>query len=202
MNKVVRVSYKQVYDLVFRARNSKLNSTAYVLDIRDWIKAGVAFNTRGFKLSTRKISYFAKLYDVLQRSKVEGVEVLQKNKLLLEQALTFYYEDIYEIYQDHLKSKHMEASQRRVRAIPDFGQLLVLPCFDEMPELKQVFETREFPWDGYECQRRADFIEDVPTMYLDPESPLFKCMSMMYDYGRGCIERGVLLEVKLWDSQT
>lgn len=200
MSRVVRVSFKQVYDLVFRARNSKLNSTAYVLDFRDWLKAGIAFNTRGFEISTRKISYFAKLYSIIQESKSQGVGVLNRNRVLLEQALMFYYEDIYDIYQDHLKAKQLEASQRRIKSIPDFGEVLILPCFDEAPELRQIFETRTYAWDGYVCKNLDDFMEDVPTLYLSQNSPSFKCMSMMYDYGRNCIERGVLLEVELWRS--
>lgn len=202
MNKVVRVSFKQVYDLVFRARSSKLNSVAYVLDFYDWIKAGIAFNTRGFQLGTRKISYFVKLYDVLQLCKTDGPEVLEGKRKMFEEALSFYYDDIYEIYQDHLRSKHEEAAQRQSRSVPDFGELLILPCFDGTPVMREVFERRVYLWNEYTCKRRNDFIEDVSTVYLNSDSSLFKCMSMMYDYGRGCVERGVLLEVKLWDSQT
>lgn len=200
MNKVIHVSFKQVYDLVFRARSSKLNSVAYVLDFYDWIKAGVAFNTRGYVLSTRKISYFAKLYEIVCAAHAEGSDVFQNNKSLLEEALIYYYEDIYEIYQDHLKSKHSEARQRQSHSIPDFGELLILPCFDSVPELHSVFKTEEYPWNGYKCVLRDAFIESVNSAYLNEETSLFKCMSMMYDYGKGCIKRGILLEVKLWDS--
>ena len=66
MNKVIRVNHKQVYDLVFRARNVRLSAALYVLDFLDWIKAGVAFNTRGFENPSRKIAYFAELYSVVQ----------------------------------------------------------------------------------------------------------------------------------------
>ena len=200
MNKVVRVSFKQVYDLVFRARSSKLNSVAYVLDFYDWVKAGVAFNTRGYELSTRKISYFANLYDVIQGARREGAQVLENNRQLFEEALLYYYEDIYEIYQDHLKSKHSEARQRQSRSVPDYGELLILPCFDSVPELRSVFDVEEYPWNGYECVLKDAFIDNVNSAYLSEDSSLFKCMSMMYDYGRGCVKRGVLLEVKLWDS--
>lgn len=200
MNKVVRVSFRQVYDLVFRARSSKLNSTAYVLDFYDWVKAGVAFNTRGFQLGTRKISYFARLYNILSECKVEGPIPLQNNRRFFEDALAFYYEDIYEIYQDHLKSRHEEATQRQARAIPDFGELLVLPSFDCVPTMYDVFERRIFNWNEYECQNRDGFIESLSTVYLNSDSSLFKCMSLMYDYGREVIDRGILLGVKLWDN--
>lgn len=201
MNNVIRMSFKQVYDLVFRARNAKLNSTAYVLEYRSWVKAGIAFNTRGFQLSTRKISYFARLYEVVEKAKLEGPKILQDNRPLLEQSLLYYYEDIYDIYQDHLRSKHLEAVQRRNHSLPDFGEVLILPCFDDTPELGQIFDVESFFWNQYDCKNREEFVEDLPTVYLDPESSLFKCASLMYDYGKRCVSRGVLLEVKLWDSQ-
>lgn len=200
MNDIVRVNFKQVYDLVFRARNAKLNSVAYVLDFRDWIKAGVAFNTRGFQLSTRKISYFAQLYELLQKGQREGTEVLLQQKSVLSEALTYYYEDIYEIYQDHVRSKHAEAIQHRSRDVPNFGDLLVLPCFDGFPQVEEVFEKRIIPWDSYECKLKDDFAVDIASTYLKPDSPLARCMSLMFDYGRGRVEEGVILEVKLWDS--
>lgn len=199
MNRVVRVSFKQVYDLVFRARSSRLNSTAYVLDFLDWVKAGVAFNTRGSQLSTRKISYFASLYEILQQNKLDGVSILEENRYLLEDALICYYEDIYEIYQDHLKSRHGEAKQKQAKAIPDFGELLILPCFDSVPDMKEVFQVESYDWDKYVCVSPDEFLESANSAYLREETALFKCMSLMYDYGRGHVKRGILLEVRLWD---
>lgn len=200
MMRVVHVGFKQVYDLVFRARNSQLNSTAFVLDFKDWVKAGVAFNTRGFEISTRKISYFAKLYLLLKQAEEEGSEVLKPYVNMLSEALVFYYEDIFEIYQDHLKSKHAEARNSQSKSIPDLGELLILPCFDNSNILTGVFETKSYRWDEYECQNPDNFLLTVKSAYLKSKSSMFKCMSMMYDYGRIGINKGTLLEVTLWDD--
>lgn len=206
MSVVERVGFKQVYDLVFRAKNARLSSVAYVLDFYDWLKAGIAFNTRGFEVSTRKISYFVKLYEVLTESRANGVEVLQKEQVMFATALSYYYADIFEIYQDHVKSKHSEAAQRNrnsrsnSRIRPEFGNLLVLPAFDCVPELREVFPVHTFEWDKYQCKDPAKFSSVVASTYVKPGTGLFSCMSMMFDYGIGHVEDGVLLEVSLWDE--
>ena len=191
MNKVM---YKQVYDLCFRARNAKLQARVYVLDFVDWVKAGVAFNTRGYDLSTRKISSFARIYNLLVATEAEGSFVIAENRYLFEDALIYYYEDIYAIYQDHLRSKNSEAIQR-MKNRPDFGDLIVLPSFDDVPFLYDVFERRKINCMEYECRNRSEFIETLDTAYLDSNTALFKCMSMMYDFGCRASERGILLEV-------
>lgn len=200
MKKVARVSFKQVYDLVFRARNSRLNSTAYSLDFIDWVKAGVAFNTRGFELSSRKISYFAKLYNIIVEDAGAGISRFEKEKHLFEDALIYYYEDIYEIYQDHLESKQSEARQKAVKVVPDLGELLILPRFDGVPELREIFKTQIVGYNSYECRSLEAFRENARSAYLKEDTALFRCMSLLYDYGCGRIDRGVLLEVELWND--
>lgn len=200
MKKVEYVYYKQVYDLVFRARSAKLNSTAFVLDYWDWIKAGVAYNTRGFALSTRKISYFAELYKVIEEERNTGnILVFEEHKGMLAESFLRYYQDIYEIYQDHLWSKQTE-HQRKSKGMPDFGELFILPCFESVPDLASVFETHTHPWDGYECKHKNEFVDNLKSAYLKEESPIFKCMSLLYDYGFRKLGKGVLLEVTLWPN--
>ena len=200
MRSVEQVSFKQVYDLVFRARNAKLNAVAYVLDFKDWVKAGVAYNTRGYDISTRKISFFAELYMILEKAAQSGPDVIEPVRGMFTEALIYYYEDIYSIYQDHLKSKQADVVDRRSKAVPDFGELLVLPSFDLVPVLNQVFETRTFGCETYDCKHLDAFLDNVNTAYLKEGSSLFRCMSLMYDYGVACEEKGVLLEVTLWDK--
>lgn len=208
MSKIERVGFKQVYDLVFRAKNARLSSVAYVLDFYDWLKAGIAFNTRGFEISTRKISYFVNLYEILMDSRKNGISHLQDERVMFSTALSYYYADIFEIYQDHVRSKHSEATQRNrslrgnTRARPEFGNLIVLPAFDCVPELREVFPTRTFEWDKYECKDPVKFNNVVASTYVKPDTGLFSCMSMMYDYGIGRVESGVLLEVSLWDENS
>ena len=207
MTPVEKVCFKQVYDLVFRARNARLKTVAYVLDFYEWMKAGIAFNTRGFELSTRKISYFASLYSMIERAKTEGVEILEQNRSMLETALQYYYADIFEVYQDHIKAKHSEASFKNQKARnrsgvvqPEFGNLLILPAFDRVPELREVFITREVGWNNYQCVDRDRFSYAVASAYVKEDSPLYHCMSLMYDYGHGLVDAGELLEVTLWDK--
>ena len=197
--KVERVSFKQVYDLVFRSRNARLNSTAYVLSFENWLKAGIAFNTRGFELSTRKISYFAMLYSILQESKTLGPSRIKEEESLFREALRRYYEDIFDIYQDHLSSKQEEVSRKKQKAVPNFGELLILPSFDDAKVLYDVFKAERYSWDSYECMDSDAFLEAANSAYLTEGSGIFRCMSLMFDYGLGKGEQGVLLEVDLWD---
>lgn len=187
MSKVIRVNFKQAYDLVFRARNVRLSAAVYVLDFIDWIKAGVAFNTRGFENPSRKISYFAELYQVVIEQ--------QDRKEFLSDALTKYYEDIFEIYQDHLRAKQAAARQDIVKAVPVFEDLFVLPCFDSVPFLYDLFERKPVNGAEYKCIKATAFASAIASANVKSDSPLYKCMSLLYDYGTGCVERGKLLEV-------
>lgn len=208
------VAFQQVYDLVFRARNARLSSVAYVLDFYDWLRAGIAYNTRGFENPTRKIAYFAKIYGILMDAREQGA-TLEPHKNLFSQALSYYYADILDIYQDHVKAKHALAALRNSKAkakskvVPEFGNLLVLPSFDLVPELRgdegvpPLFPTRKFPWNGYQCKNVNRFRSIVTSAYVNSETNpgLFSCMSLLYDYGVCHVERGVLLEVTLWNEK-
>lgn len=187
MNKVIRVNHKQVYDLVFRARNVRLSAALYVLDFLDWIKAGVAFNTRGFENPSRKIAYFAELYSVVQE--------MRPAKEFLSEALTKYYEDIFEIYQDHLRAKQAAARQDIVKAVPKFEDLFVVPCFDSVPFMFDLFETRTVHCRDYKCVKASALASAIASANVRSDSPLYKCMAVLYDYGTGCVEQGKLLEV-------
>ena len=208
IEQVERVGFKQVYDLVFRAKNARLKSVAYVLDYYDWMKAGIAFNTRGFELSTRKISYFAQLYGLVTELGQRFGELSDAERQMLETSLTYYYADIFEVYQDHVRSKHSEAAMRNrdgrkstEKLAPEFGNLIVLPSFDCVPAIKDVFQTKVVDWDCYQCQNVSQFNNVVASAYVKQGMGLYSCMSLMYDYGVHPVETGVLLEVKLWDKE-
>lgn len=194
------MSHQQVYDLVFRARNAKLGVSCYELSFLDWIKAGVAFNTRGCELSTRKIAMFAELYHILEGCVVNGADALVPRKGMFSTALLYYYEDIYAIYQDHLASKQLEVRTKDLRSAPNFGDLVVLPSFKNLPWLSEVFETRRENVQDYRCKNERAFLNDVNSPYLDHDSILGKNMAIMYDYGLGRCGYGVLLEVEQWDE--
>lgn len=198
MRGVEYVSYQQVYDLVFRARNARLGSYVFVVDFFDWVKAGVAFNTRGCDISTRKISNFVKLYKAIKACDSEGSEAILREKQMFSDALLYYYEDIYSIYQDHLSSKQSDARTKNAKVLPDFKELLILPSFDGVPCLKDVFDVVQEVCETYEPRNEASFLADVKSVYLGEDTNLFKCMAMMYDYGIGRIGCDKLLEVSIW----
>lgn len=200
MRGVERVSYQQVYDLIFRARNAKLGYVCYELSFLDWIKAGIAFNTRGCELGTRKIAMFAELYHILEKCVIGGADALVPYRNRMSDALLYYYEDIYAVYQDHLTSKQLEVRTKDLRSVPTFGDLLILPSFRNLPWMEEVFEKRCESIHDYECKNKRAFLNDVSSPYLDRSSFLAKSMSMMYDYGMGRLGYGVLLEVEQWDE--
>lgn len=200
MRSVEYVSHQQVYDLVFCAKNARLNSVMYALDFLDWVKAGVAFNTRGCEITSRKISYFAQLYTTLRSCSVENVSPLDNARSMFSDALLYFYEDIYSIYQDHLSSKQQSVRGRGMREIPDFGELIILPTFGRVPFMSKVFETVVIDCESYVSVNEAAFIRDVKSAYLKQDTTLYKCMSIMYDYGLGRVSRDKLLEVKVWNK--
>lgn len=90
MNKVI-VTYQYYYDLLFRAIYGYLAPNEYDLDYLHYIKAGIAFNTKGKVDSSRKISFYAQVYRMLL-----GIETL--NEVLIKDSIKIFYEDIYELY--------------------------------------------------------------------------------------------------------
>lgn len=210
MNKVY-VNFHQVYDLVFRARNNKLKAAAYTLTFSEWVKAGVAYNTRGIELYSRRISYFCYLYKLIMvahgrmsdedgyiLNHDEGLELLRNHHSSLESALQMYYEDICNVYIDHLNAKKFASSLSNKKKEADFEYLVVLPSFDGVPLLQELFETKTFAWDTYEPEfpveldNRLDSIEAHDTV-------LYRTMALSFDYGFKKKETGVLLEVTIWE---
>ena len=198
------VSYHQVYDLVFRARNARLSAAAYTVDFMEWVRAGIAFNTRGLDSYSRRISYFCDLYKVIARAHTlpyeQGLEFLRTKKFYLEEALYMYYEDLCWVYFDHLSAKVRVAAMSDKVKTADFEDLFVLPCFDSVPLFKDLFETRQVRWDSYTTSNTAKLDMRLDTVQLSRDSALYRCMSLVFDYGFQRKESGVLLEVILWET--
>lgn len=194
---VKRVAHKQYYDLVFRAKNARLRSAAYSLDYLDWLKAGVAFNTRGIDTASRKIDYFAQLYRVIARYNEEGPEVIERNLEDLASSFPIFYEDIFEIYQYHLESKQREVKYSRTSKALTLEELFVVPTFERVPFLRDYFTTETRPWLGYQSEVEEKFLLTVNSPYLDSSSGLYSCMSLLFDYGTYRSGKGVLLEIDL-----
>lgn len=195
------MGFKQYYDLVFRARNARLQSVCFQLEFLNWIKAGVAFNTRGSEISTRKIAMFAELYKILARCRSEGAAPIEENVFKFKDALVYFYEDIYSIYQDHLASKQMEVKMKELKAAPEFNQVLIVPSFKETPWLSDVFRSVSEVLETYECKHEHAFANSIVSPYLKKDTELYKGMAMMFDYGPQRMGRDVLLGVTLWGEE-
>lgn len=192
-----KVSYKQVYDLVFRARNARLEPMVFTLEFTEWVKAGIAFNTRGFELPSRKISAFVEVYEAIQMCSFEDVEISTQSKNLFEQYLRYFYEDIFDIYQNYLKSTQSQMRLKGSKGIPVFADVFILPTYEGFPALKKMFPTSVESADTYKCINYQSFLHTINSIYLKPNTRLFNCMAMLYDYG-SCKEKcGSLLEVSL-----
>lgn len=96
MNKII-VTHQYYYDLLFRAIYGYLEPNEYDIDYINYIKAGIAFNTKGMIDSSRKISFYSQVYQILL-----GLEAY--NKVIIQESIKYFYEDIYDIYLDCIKS--------------------------------------------------------------------------------------------------
>ena len=95
-----------------------------MIDFLDYIMAGIAFNTRNFELPSRKISFYAQVYADL---------VEAKNTEIVEKAIKYFYEDIFDIYQKYLKSFKTEE-------IKEEDTVILLPLWEKTPFLKEHYK--------------------------------------------------------------
>ena len=111
--KIYSVDYHFYYDLVFRAKFCYLEPGVYTIDFLDYVMAGVAFNSRNFELSSRKISFFAHV---------------------VRTAIKYFYEDIFDLYQKYLKSfKADEIKEENI--------VVIVPSWEKTPYLREHYES-------------------------------------------------------------
>lgn len=178
---VVDVGFPYLYDLYYRVRNGRLVNTFYRVDFLDWVKAGVAFNTRGLDTPKRSIAYFGEVYDALKNLDAENVP-------LLERALISFYDDLFLLYQDYLSTQQDNAKLR--------GQDFVLfPSFKQIPELTEYFEVLTVGLASYEGKNLFAVKQRIPTIYVDENSLMFKGMLLLHDYSNDMTPPIPLLEV-------
>lgn len=187
---VVDVSYQFVYDLYYRVRHACLESETYRLEFLEWVKAGVAYNTCGVKDPTRKISYFGNLYRQLKL----GVQTVPHADL--QEAVVKYYEDLFQLYQDHLEAQLKKAGRQKNLDFLEPANLVLLPSFTSVPEISNMLEVVSVQLDTYECKDIVAFRQKMSTIYASEGTPLFRCMSMLFDYGVCRSGDGVILEVR------
>lgn len=186
---VVNVEYPYVYDLFYRVRNACLESEAYQIEFLDWVKAGIAYNTRSKQDPKRKISYFGELYRILQ-TKAEN-----DAKQVIRDAVMNYYEDLFQLYQDHLRAQLKRVKERDKGSVVMADNLLLIPSFEKSMSFSVFMPVQHITISEYECENLKDLHDTLSTIYVAERSPLLRCMGMLFDYGVRRKENGVLLEV-------
>lgn len=187
---IVEVGYQYVYDLYYRVRHARLESEIYRMEFLDWIKAGIAYNTLGVNEPSRKVSYFVKLYKILET----GVQNASSREL--RTAVMRFYEDLFQLYQDHLLAQLQIAHKRGKSTSTEPSNLILLPSFAKTPELYDVLPSEDVVLKEYEGHNIEELRRRMSTVYAVQGSPLFRCMSLLFDYGVRGEGDGTLLGVK------
>lgn len=187
---IVDVEFQHLYDLCYRVRHAKLANTVYRIDFYEWVKAGVAYNIRGTKDPKRKISYFAHLYELISAMRCEITDEE------LRTAVCLYYEDFFQLYQEHLTAQLKIAQKRVNRTSLEPSDLVLLPTFDSVPVVRSRLETVSLEFQQYECKHLVELQQKMATIYASEASSVFKCMAVYYDYGVRREGGGVILEVR------
>lgn len=170
---VIDVGFPYLYDLYYRVRNGRLINTFYRVDFLDWVKAGVAFNTRGLETPKRSIAFFGEVYTALKDLNTEKIP-------LVERALISFYDDLFLLYQDYLSIQQDNAKLR--------GQDFVLfPSFQQIPELTEYFDVLTVHLKSYEGKNPFAVKQRIPTIYVDEHSLMFKGMLLLHDYSNDMV---------------
>lgn len=184
------VGYQYVYDLYYRVRQACLTYDVYQLDFLDWIKAGLAFNALGVRDISRRPSYFGRLYKAV----ISDIYSISESDW--REAVLKYYEDIFQLYQDHLLAQLQIASRRKGGDFTSPKELLIVPSFEKLPEIMTILQREVVVIDEYVCKNTDELLQVASTVYLTEDSLLFKGMSLMFDYGVKRYKDGIALEVK------
>lgn len=187
---IVEVEFQYVSDLYFRVRHARLESEVYRLEFIDWVKAGIAYNVRGITEPSRRVAYFAELYGTL------GTQNLAKRVEDIRTAVKKYYEDLFQIYQDHLLAQLQIAHKLSKNSGTEPDNLILVPSFKKTPEVTNILPHEEVALLHYSCKNLDELKRRMSTLYAVEGSPLFCCMALMFDYGVKGVGDGVILEVK------
>lgn len=86
------------YSLVYNAHYNLLENYIYEVDFLEYIKAGIAYNTRASENSSRKVSDFVNIYRILQSGDIEN------NITIIRKFMHYFYEDLLVLYEKHIKA--------------------------------------------------------------------------------------------------
>lgn len=185
-----RVAFPYIYDLYYRVRHAHLECEVYSLDFLDWVKAGVAFNVRGIEDPQRSVAYFGELYRTIK------ARAFENNVMLFRKALTVFYEDLFLLYNDHLSAQLKRAHNNGGAGVTSPQSLVLLPSFEQIPELFEILPAVDVILDEYCCENPELLQKNMASIYVQEGSALFRGMALYFDYGVCRRGDGVILGVK------
>ena len=184
------VAFPYIYDLYYRVRHGDLECEVYSVDFVDWVKAGVAYNVRGIEDPQRSVAYFGELYrDIKSRA-------YERDSRKFRKAVTVFYEDLFLLYNDHLSAQLKRAHNNGGRGVTSPQNLVLLPSFEQIPELMEFLPLVEVILDEYCCVNPDALQKSMASIYVQEHSQLFRGMALYFDYGVCRLGDGVILGVK------
>lgn len=190
MSKIVEVKYCFYSDFYYRINKAILKSEVYRLDFVDWVKAGIAFNTRSDKEPSRKILNFVNIYDAVY-SGSSNASTLS----ILRNAVMSYYEDIFQLYQCHLLAQLKIEYKRSKGTVIEPRNLVILPCFELCKDRLNFLSKLQVDMQKYESKYTNELMSTLSTIYVKSGSDTYRYMSLYFDYGCKREGNGILLEV-------
>lgn len=131
---IARVGFGHYYSLMYMAKNNLLQSCDYVVDFREWVKAGVAYNTRAGESESRKVSSFAKLYKYLEERQDSA------STRTVASALRMFYNDLFDLYEKYAESTLLPELRRGRRKSPELpADMTITPAFEEYMWMEDKF---------------------------------------------------------------
>lgn len=161
----LRVSYHWYYDLVFRTKYNFLVPFVYVIDFLDYVKAGIAFNTRSYEMSSRKISFYAAVLQDLNDGKFTPT---------VQQAIRYFYEDIFSLYKNYFKNVSSDMAQSTY--------VCFIPAFEKVAFLYEKCSVSTLDLSTYQSENMDDmlFCMGTPSVYSCSDKQI-RALSIAYD---------------------
>lgn len=185
----VQVGYQYYYSLVYMSQNNILEDAVYIVDYTDWVLSGIAYNTRAQQLSSRKVSMFGNLYNIIRS------RGFQENSKFIEKSIIYFYEDILDVLSRHVIASHdVDLVRGRKRDPKPRTYPLVVPSFRKAPWIKQMFINKscEFLYDGVNSHIFDKYRNINATFALEEESLTLELMCQLYDTIKD--RKGVVLD--------
>lgn len=126
----MNVLFPTYYDLTMKAYRGELLPGVYRIDFLEYVKAGVAFNTRG-RDGEHTIDFYAKLLYALEGE-------VEEEATLLNAGLKLFYNDLIYLYSRLVTAKYKQVGDVSKTA----GEVKLVSSFEKVPRLLTVFEAK------------------------------------------------------------